>query len=206
MTTTPPWRGSLAWAAMAALLAAAALLAWPIDQARLDWQPGLALQQPWRLWTAAAVHWSAGHLAANLAGTLVVAAFGASAGVGTRAALAWALAWPLTQAGLWLRPDLLHFGGLSGVLHGGVAIVAVHLLRHTSGRGRRAGLLVLAGLAIKLLSETPWGPPLQAQAGWRIAVAPWSHLSGTVAGLLATAVTASTGVSKTTHGLTEADT
>ena len=119
---------------------------------------------------------------------------------------AWALTWPLAQAGLWLRPDLLHFGGLSGVLHGGVAIVSVHLLQRDDGRRRALGALVLAGLVVKILSEAPWGPPTQIQAGWSIAVAPWSHLSGTLAGVLAAFVTASTGVSRTTHRFTERDT
>ena len=45
-----------------------------------------------------------------------------------RCVAAWACAWPLTQLGLLVRPDLLHYGGLSGVLHAGAAIVALHLV------------------------------------------------------------------------------
>ena len=41
-----------------------------------------------------------------------------------RDSLAWLLSWPLTQWGLMLQPELLHYGGLSGVLHGGAAIAA----------------------------------------------------------------------------------
>jgi hypothetical protein len=47
---------------------------------------------------------------------------------------AWVCAWPLTQLGLLMRPDLSHYGGLSGVLHAGAAIVALHLV----WRGARA--------------------------------------------------------------------
>ena len=39
------------------------------------------------------------------------------------------LARPLTQLGLLMRPDLLHYGGLSGVLHAGVAAAALWLVR-----------------------------------------------------------------------------
>ena len=44
--------------------------------AALDWQPALASSEPWRAWSAAIVHYSALHLAANLAGIALVAALG----------------------------------------------------------------------------------------------------------------------------------
>jgi hypothetical protein len=49
------------------------------------------------------------------------------------------------------------------------------------------GLLLLAGLAAKLVSEQPLGPVLRAAPELGIAIAPWSHLSGSVAGLLCAA-------------------
>jgi len=133
--------------AVAAVLAlAGALVFWlappggatPDSQAwtrALEWRPGLAPAQPWRWWTAACVHWSAGHLAANLLGDLVVALLGWRARVPAAAALAWLIAWPLTQAlfdlvdPAWLGPSLQHYGGLSGVLHAGVVIAGLCLLR-----------------------------------------------------------------------------
>lgn len=177
-----------AWAGLAALLALAAGLGWGAERSALDWQPGLALAQPWRAFSAAAVHYSAMHLAANLAGALLVGALGWLAEVGARMVRAWLAAWPLTHLGLLLRPDLAHYGGLSGVLHAGVAITALHLWVHSTGRRRAIGAAILAGLALKLLTESPWGPALQARAGWDIAIAPFAHASGAVAGLLCAAV------------------
>ena len=174
-----------AWAAAGALLAVGAVLAWWLPAPWIDWQPRLALTQPWRLWTAAFVHWSPGHLAGNLVATALVVAFGVSAAVPPRAVLAWALAWPLTHLGLLLQPTLLHYGGLSGVLHAGVAVVLVHLLRDARGRARTIGVLVTAGVLLKLLLEAPWGPPLRQLPGWDIAIAPLAHATGAAAGALA---------------------
>jgi rhomboid family GlyGly-CTERM serine protease len=169
-----------AWALLAALLAGMAGLAWFAPREALDWQPELALREPWRAMTAALVHWSARHLGANLLGALVVAAVGWAARLPTSAALAWLVAWPLTQFGLLLRPDLLHYGGLSGVLHAGVAVAALWLVFDK----RWLGVAMLAGLAVKLLLEAPWGPPLRELAGWDILIAPFAHATGAVAGAL----------------------
>jgi rhomboid family GlyGly-CTERM serine protease len=174
-----------AWALPAAVLALGSLAAVFLPSALLDWQPALAWTQPWRWWTAAWVHWSMLHLLANFAGLALVTALGLLARLPARAAWAWALAWPLTQLGLLLRPELPRFGGLSGVLHAGVAIAALQLLRSSAEpRQRLIGGLLLLGLALKLAFEAPWGPALQPRPGWDIAVVPWSHLCGSVAGLL----------------------
>jgi rhomboid family GlyGly-CTERM serine protease len=169
---------------MAMLLVAGSLLAWMLPSARLDWQPGLALSEPWRAWTAAFVHWSPLHLGANVLGAAVVAALGSSARVPARAAAAWACAWPCTQWGLLLRPELAHFGGLSGVLHAGVAVVVVWLVGCTQGRSRLVGAAVGLGLLAKIALEAPWGPALRHGDGWDIAVAPLAHATGAVAGLV----------------------
>lgn len=173
-----------AWTGLSAFFAAAALLAWWLPTLWLDWQPALALTEPWRAFSAAAVHWSAMHLGANLVGIAAVAALGMAARLPWRAAAAWALAWPLTQAGLLLQPALAHYGGLSGVLHAGVAVASVFLVLHERGRRRAIGVAVGAGLLVKVLSETPWGPALRHGGGWDIATAPAAHASGAVAGLL----------------------
>jgi rhomboid family GlyGly-CTERM serine protease len=181
-------RSALAWLGLAALLAAGALLAWPLPRTMLDWQPALALTQPWRAFSAAAVHYSGMHLGANLLGAALVAALGVVAQVPARMVWAWAVAWPLTQVGLLLKPELLHYGGLSGVLHAGVAVAALFLVMRGVGAQRWIGAAILVGAGIKVISETPWGAPLRHGGGWDIAVAPLAHATGLVAGLLCAAV------------------
>jgi rhomboid family GlyGly-CTERM serine protease len=173
---------------MTLLLAAAAVTLWSAPRGALMWQPTQALAEPWRVWSAAFVHWTPWHLAANLLGCAVVAAFGIAARVQVRAAGAWLLAWPLSHAALALQPALTGYGGLSGVLHAGVAIAAWHLLRRDTGTRRVIGAAVMAGLAVKLLLEKPWGAPAQQVAGWDFAVAPWAHASGAIAGIFCAAL------------------
>ena len=172
-----------AWASLAIALALGALALWSAPHEALDWQPGLALTQPWRLWTAALVHLSPLHLQANLLGCAVVAAFGMVAGLPLRATGAWLAAWPLTHAALAVQPQLLHYGGLSGVLHAGVAITALQLGCRAPRRERLIGLAVLAGLAAKLLLESAWPGTAQEVPGWDIRIAPLAHLTGALAGL-----------------------
>lgn len=166
-------------------MALGALAAWPVPTTRLDWQPASWATEPWRAFTAPFVHFSLQHLLANLAGCAVLALFGWAARLPNRAALAWALAWPLTQWGLLIEPALLHFGGLSGVLHAGVAVGVVELLlRPSRDRERWIGLGIGIGLIAKLLLEHPLGAPTQQVEGWDIAIAPLSHLTGALGGTL----------------------
>jgi rhomboid family GlyGly-CTERM serine protease len=173
-----------AWLALTLLLALTAAGGWWLPRAVLDWQPALAAQQPWRMLTAAAVHYSPLHLGANLAGATLVGALGVVARVPRPIVLAWLAAWPLTHLGLLMRPDLLRYGGLSGVLHAGVAAAALWLVARERGRRQRIGAAILAVLLVKILTEDPWGPALQAREGWDIAVAPFAHASGALCGLL----------------------
>jgi len=180
-----------AWLALAGLSALGALAlhhtTGPAGAAlaqALDWQPARLGSEPWRAITAAWVHLSLLHLGANLLGTALVAALGVVAGCDQRAALAWALAWPLTQLGLVVQPQLLHYGGLSGVLHAAVVVAALHLVLREAGRRRAIGAALLAGVAAKLLLEAPWAGPLRQVAGWDIAIAPLAHASGACAGAL----------------------
>ena len=172
-----------AWVGLAVLLAAAALAGSTAEASAFDWQPARAAAEPWRAFTAVAVHYSRLHLGANLAGTALVAALGVVARVPAPLAAAWAAAWPLTQLGLLLRPDLAHYGGLSGVLHAGAAVVAVHLILAGSPARRAIGTALGAGLVLKVLLEAPWGPPLRHPPGWDIATAPLGHAAGLVAGV-----------------------
>ncbi len=176
--------GRLGWWSVAACLALGALAAWWVDVQRLDWQPGLAWTQPWRWWSGAWVHWSLGHLGANLAGTALLAALGARAHADRADAWAWFVAWPLTQLGLLLQPGLLHYGGLSGVLHAGVVIAAVGLLQREVGLRRMVSALILGGVALKVGLEQPWQGGLRQSPGWDLAIAPAAHFSGALAGLV----------------------
>jgi rhomboid family GlyGly-CTERM serine protease len=169
---------------LCAALAALSLSAWPLPREALDWQPGLLASQPWRALTAAFVHWTALHLAANLAGCAVLALLGWRAALGPREALAALIALPLTQLGLLLRPGLLHYAGLSGELHALVAIAALALVAR-GGRERLIGAAIVLGLIIKLALEQPLGPVLRDTPGFDFPVAPFAHLTGTVAGALA---------------------
>jgi len=175
-------RPAAPWLGVALLLALPALLSGVGASTVIDWQPSLAWHEPWRWWSAAWVHYSRMHWLINLAGTALVAALGVVAPLDSRAALAWLLAWPLTHLALLLRPELSHYGGLSGVLHAGVAVAAVTMAFTRERRGFAA--LLCAVLLTKVLSETPWGPVLRHPAGWDIAVAPLAHATGSVAGAL----------------------
>ena len=181
-------RGGRAWVGVATLLGASALAGWTLPTESIDWQPALAWREPWRALTAVGVHYSAQHLIANLIGTGVAGLFGVVAQVPARLAWAWLAAWPLTQTGLLLRPDLAHYGGLSGVLHAGVTAVGVFLLLTGTRAQRWVGAAVLAGLCAKIASESPWGAPLRHPAGWDIAVAPLAHATGALAGAACAAI------------------
>lgn len=156
---------------------------WPALAQRWVLYPAAGLQQPpWVWWTSAWLHGSTAHLWGNLGGLLLLAWVGHSARADWVCALVWALCWPLAQLGLLWQPELQRFIGLSGVLHAGFTIVALHTLF-----GRAAPLphwlggVLLLGLVAKVLMENPGAPGLIPSPGWAITVAPWVHLCGVVA-------------------------
>lgn len=167
------------------MLITGALLGGGVAAERIDWQPALAVSEPWRAFSAAFVHFSELHLGANLAGALLTTALGMAGHLPARAALAWLIAWPLTHLCLLAQPALLHYGGLSGVLHAGVAVAATHWLLTASTAQRRLGGVILAVLAFKVVNEAPWAATLTHPPGWDIAVAPGAHLSGLCCGIAA---------------------
>lgn len=217
--------GSWAWMLLggALLLASLGVAVWgrpgfgasaadSVLQGPLAWRVDRLAGEPWRLWTAAFVHLSGLHLAANVAGGVGVLALGRAARLPAAAAWAWLLAWPLTHLGLLASPSLVAYAGLSGVLHAGVACAALGLILAGSpaasrsdeagrgpalavGRGRerrRLGWAVLAVLGVKVLLERPWaeGGGARWVAGWDIPVAPAAHGSGVLAGVVASLVVA----------------
>ena len=181
-------RADAAWLAVAASLCVTALVGWVVPRDWIDWQPGAVWHQPWRAWTAVGVHYSVEHFWANLAGVALAGGFGVVARVPARLAVAWLAAWPLTHLGLLVKPELTHYGGLSGVVHAGVAAVITCVLITGDRRQRIVGTLVLIGFVSKLLSEAPWGAALRHTAGWDIAVAPIVHTTGSLAGALCAAL------------------
>lgn len=181
-------RPAVAWAGVAALFAVYALLGFLVDREALDWQPSLAASEPWRAFTAIGVHYSTAHLVGNVAGAAITGAFGIVARAPARLAAAWLVAWPLTQFGLLVKPGLLHYGGLSGVVHAGVAIVIVFLLARGTRAQRWVAGLVLLGFIAKLIHEAPWGPAVRYSDSWGINVAPIVHLTGAVSGAVCAAI------------------
>jgi rhomboid family GlyGly-CTERM serine protease len=181
-----------AWLGVGGLLVLPSLVIAPhpgLARMALAWVPALVWSEPWRMWSAAWVHLSMRHLLANLAGAALLLLLGWVVRLPREAAWAWALAWPLTHLGLGLAPELLRYGGLSGVLHAGVAVAAVALVREPAlCRDRVLGSLLLAGLCAKVLGERAWAHTLVTPPGWDIAVAPLAHASGTVCGTLAALV------------------
>jgi rhomboid family GlyGly-CTERM serine protease len=181
-------RPGVLWEVLAMLLGVGALLGGWAPASTLDWQPGLVASEPWRAWSAAFVHWSAWHLGVNLLGCALVGALGRAAALPVRATLAWCLAWPLGHLGLLTEPGLAHYGGLSGVLHAGVAVAGCWLAVAARGRPRAIGLAMLTGLAIKIVLEDPFGEPLVHPGGWDIAIAPRAHATGALAGAVAAGI------------------
>ena len=174
------------WLCTCAALGFSSLLGWWADHALLDWQPQRAWAEPWRWWSAALVHLTPLHLGLNLLAAALVAAYGWTARVPPVVALAWMLSWPFTHLALLARPELAHYGGLSGILHGGVAATSLWLVLRGDGAQRVVGWLMLVGQSIKLLLEEPWGLALHAPSELDVAVAPLAHASGSIAGALLT--------------------
>ncbi len=171
------------WLLTSVVLVSAAVLAWWADSAMLDWQPQ-RWPEAWRWWSAALVHWTPMHLGANLLATALVAAYGWVARVPAPVALGWVASWPFTHLALLAKPELLHYGGLSGVLHAGVAATTVWLVLHGHGAQRAVGWMMAIGQSAKLLVEEPWGAAIHVPSELDVAVAPLAHASGSIAGAL----------------------
>lgn len=165
----------------AAALAAGAVLGFAVPVEGLQWQAGSF--QIWRWWTAPFAHLSTAHLWANLAGCAVVGAFGAAARLDRRWTLAWAVAWPMTHAGLAVLPGLQAYAGLSAVLHAGVAVAALALTATAQGRSQAIGAAVLIGTLVKVALERPWEAAVQTVPGWDFPVAVGAHAMGVACGL-----------------------
>lgn len=181
-------RNATLWLLISAALGLGSVLVGWADRSLLDWQPQRAWPDAWRWWSAALVHFTPTHLGLNLLATALVAAYGWAARVPSVVALAWVASWPFTHLALLAKPELAHYGGLSGILHAGVAATTLWLVMRGDGAQRVIGWLMLIGQSIKLLVEEPWGVAIQAPSELDVAVAPLAHASGSIAGALLTAL------------------
>ena len=183
-----PMNSSRGWLLLCALHGVASMLLWwaPTDtQALLTWQADQGPQRAWTLWTSAWVHLNTPHLIGNQMALGVLTAFAWVLRPPLASALAWLFAWPLVQASLPLWPQIGHATGLSGVLHAGVAVLAVQLLqrRIAMPRARRWGLLLGLGLLLKLGLERGWNHPVVWDTANHTSVVRGAHLAGAFWGL-----------------------
>lgn len=178
-----------AWPLLCAVLGAASVAVWlatgvaahePLPPAALLWYPTAWWQRPWTPWTAALVHLSGVHLAANLLALAAVAVLGRALDAGRPATLAMLVAWPLTTLTLLAWPQVGGYGGLSGLIHAQVLILwsllAIKTIAHP------LSLALLLGAAFKLLMEHAWTQPQVFDPNWGFNVVYAAHLGGALVG------------------------
>ena len=177
------------WLLLCAVHGVASMLLWwagPDLVDALTWQAMDWQGQAWTVWTTAWVHTNTPHLIGNQMALGVMAALAWVIHPPRLCTLAWLLAWPLTTVTLLWWPQIGYAVGLSGVLHAGAAVLAVHLLfkRMAVPKARRwGGLLALAVLG-KLLLEQGWAQPVVWNPGNEMSVVRAAHLAGAAWGML----------------------
>jgi membrane associated rhomboid family serine protease len=178
------------WLAICALLGGgAAAVAWshglasPFGEIAADplaWHAASWHIHPWTLWTAAWVHTSAGNLGANLLVLAALGVAGAALGAGRAAALALALAWPLTTLALLAWPEVTTYAGLGGTIYAAAAVIGVHIARRTTYRP--LAVLLFGAVGIKLAAERGWAQPVAFDPSWGFNVVYAAHLAGALIG------------------------
>jgi hypothetical protein len=119
------------WLLLCALHGVASMLLWWSGKGLVDaltWQAMDWRAQPWTLWTTAWVHNNTPHLIANQMALGAMTALAWIVRPPRLCTLAWLLAWPLSTLTLLWWPQIGYAVGLSGVLHAGALVLAVHLL------------------------------------------------------------------------------
>ncbi|MEN9843064.1 MAG: hypothetical protein RLZZ612_893 [Pseudomonadota bacterium] len=151
----------------------------------LTWRSGESWSRPWTWWTSAWVHLHTPHLIGN---QMVIGAFAAWAWLvrpDRPAAVAWFLSWPIATVALNLWPQIGYCVGASGVLHAGVAIMAVFMILGHFQRGSEQawGWILLIGLGFKVWSEQAWHTPVVWDSGANLSIVSAVHLTGALSGM-----------------------
>lgn len=180
---------SRSWLLLCALHGVTSMLLWWAPYGLLDaltWRADDWPDRPWTLWTSSWVHMNTPHLIGNQLALGALTALAWIVRPPWTCALAWLIAWPLTQAALLLWPQVGYAVGLSGLLHAGVMVLAVHLLlrRIAVPKAQRWGLLLALGLLSKLALEQGWSSPVVWDEGNGMSVVRAAHFSGAFWGLV----------------------
>jgi rhomboid family GlyGly-CTERM serine protease len=179
----------LAWPLLCAVLGAMSVAVWlatgatahePLPMSALLWHPTAWWQRPWTLWTAALVHLTGVHLAANLLALGAVAVLGRALDAGRPATLALLVAWPLTTLTLLAWPQVGGYGGLSGLIH--AQVLVLWSLLAIKKVATPLAISLLAGIAFKLLMEHAWSQPQAFDPNWGFNVVYAAHLGGALVG------------------------
>ena len=182
-------RSSRAWLLVCCVHGVASMLLWwarPDAVEALTWRADHWRDHLWTLWTSAWVHLNTPHLIGNQLALGALTAFAWVIRPPMRCAIAWLLAWPLTQFTLLAWPQIGYAGGLSGLLHAGARVLAVQLLlkRIPIRKARRWGGLLALGVLVKTALEQPWSYPVVWDPANDMSVVQAAHLSGVAWGLL----------------------
>lgn len=180
---------SASWLLLCALHGVASMLLWWAGAGTVDlfiWRADGWTRQPWTLWTSAWVHLNTPQLIINQMALGALTAFAWVIRPHWTSTVAWLLVWPLAQGCLVLWPQIGYAVGLSGVLHAGVAVLAMQLLRQRIAipQARRWGGLLTLALLGKALLERGWAYPVVWDGASEVSVVQAIHLASTAWGLL----------------------
>lgn len=138
-----------------------------------------ALREPWRLWTGHLAHFGWEHALANAVALLVPLLLLPARERG-RAILALGLIAPLLSLALLPGLGVAEYRGASGLACALWALAGLRLIGRRESAG--VGLLLLAGLGLKLAAEAALGSCFLVRAeGWQ--AMPSAHFWGAVLGL-----------------------
>ncbi len=168
--------------ALIALVSIILAISEPYSQELLAYQRYLITDgQIWRLFTGHFLHTNSIHLLLNLAGLLLLWALHGHYFSNKRYAAIWGALTLGTAIGLYLfSSNLIHYVGLSGVLHGLFVIGAYYDIRHKL----KSGWLLLLVVLAKVLHEQVFGAGQQIANLIEANVAIDAHLFGVMSGLL----------------------
>ncbi|MCK4535733.1 MAG: rhombosortase [Desulfuromonadales bacterium] len=140
----------------------------------------------WRIFTAPLVHFSTSHLFWNL---LVFAAAGWVAETTESRGFWIVCGFSAISPGLiflWASPELIRYGGLSGLASGAVAYLCL-CKAMTTGKHKLLWLTILVLIGVKIMIEVTTANPIFVRTGTPFHVLPAAHFWGCVGALVALA-------------------